>query len=530
MPLAKIFVIVLGFFVAWSVAKPPMQAADEFSHTARVESIPDNLWFSSGETLTAPSDRVNPYINSSRLRELPFHPERHLSNLEINALKGYEWGNSAAPVTIISQSHSYATAYFAPEYFLGRLLTTTFKLAPFESNWAYRFVSCLFCSALFTLFIVLLKSTFPKYWAPMAVLSMVNPQIGFTLSAIHPDAVFTPASLITGLLAYRACIGIGSIVQLPILALSALLAVFSKPLGIPMILALISAALLFAILFKEHRKNSLLAAASLIIALVIAQLAFFLWVKLEIYGVPLHLDIWGYLAALPEKPRLWFRQFFGSVGWLDTNLGTTWHLAMLCCLGINLLLGALHSLRAKDSKAWLYFGVFATTFIAGLLVGEFKYLDRAGYSIQGRYLFPVLPLLALAMVHNFNLVKRLSVAFILIYTAAYYNLSVHRYFASGWHGWLHNLPFWRSNNISVTLPVQTSTELNGTTPPGVLTEGPMLTYNITSSTTPAIKLKSEPAPYLTEMLELPQQNTWRISLLYRSAEEANNAAKSIITE
>lgn len=525
----RVFVVILVFFTAWSVAKPPMQAADEFSHTARVETIPDNLWFSHGERLHGPADRVNPYINSARLRELPFHPDRKLSDLEIAALKEYEWGKEGSVVEVLTVSHSYAPGYFGPEYIIGRTVTEALSLAPFESNWVYRFVSCLFCSALFTYFVLLLRTTFPKYWIPMSVLCVVNPQIGFTLSSIHPDSLFTPAAAITSLLAYRSCLGLGSFPNFK-LAIFATMAIFAKPLGTPMCLALVATTVFFGAIFKAARANSIRCATALFSALIISQLTYFAWVKLEIYGIPISLNVWEYISVLPDKPRIWFKQFFGAVGWLDTSINSPWHEILLVCLAVNFILAALHAVKTKEIRPWMYFGVLGVIFITGLLVGEFRYLEKAGYSIQGRYLFPLLPLVALIMVHNVQTIRRASILFLVVYCLAYYNYSVHRYFMTGWQGWEHNLPFWRANEISIAKPIQVAPLASGTAPKDMYTEGPMISFQMTSSTEPAIRVNSTPNPKLTELLQLPQPDLWRISILYSSQSDALSAAKNLVSE
>lgn len=525
----RIFFVILTYFVLWSVAKPPMQAADEFSHTARVESIPDNIWFASGEELYAPKNRVNPYINSVRLREQPFHPDRRLTDLEVSALKTYQWGEGADSEKIITLSHSYATAFFAPEYAAGHSISSLLQAQPFESNWIFRFFSSLFAALLFTYFTLLLKDTFPRHWVSMAVLTIVNPQLGFTLSSIHPDSVFTPAAAITALLAYRACNNIGRF-RFILLAFFALLAMFAKPLGIPVCIALVTTSILFGVFFRSNRKAAFSSAAYLIGAMLIAQLSYFLWVKLEIYGVPIRLNVWEYVEVLADKPRMWFRQFFGTVGWLDTAINAPWHGLLLACLALNALLAIWFALRNAMFKPWVFFLTFASIFIFGLLLGEFRYLEKAGYSVQGRYLFAILPLLALVMYHEVRSIRTISTLFVIVYSCAYYNHTIHRYFASGWYGWSLNLPFLRASQIDSVEPLSLSSNPIGSAPAGILVEGAMISYNLTSPVKPNITAYSSPPPIQTELLLLPEPNTWRVSLLYGSPAQALTAQGSLAIE
>ena len=112
------------------------------------------------------------------------------------------------------------------------------------------------------------------------------------------------------------------------------------------------------------------------------------------------------LLDIPAYER-WIKQGWGAFGWLDVRLPGFVYL-MLAGLTVALLAaGTIGFVRARHSRnlvVGVFFGLVALTLMAGLHWIDFRLATDQGLPfIQGRYLLPLLPLLALCAVSALRL-------------------------------------------------------------------------------------------------------------------------------
>jgi hypothetical protein len=263
------------------------------------------------------------------------------------------------------------------------------------------------------------------------------PMTGFITGAVNPDAVHIPLSLATGVAWYRMLRDGDVRVAAHALLLGALL---TKPPGVTLLLALLIVVPVGHWLGWWSRQHATAAWRSLLLTGGIAYAAYYVWSPPAPPGpTPVGLTFRDGVEAVVDRMPGLVVSFWGKFGYLDYRLPYAWY-ALVSLPTFAGLVTVLRRPRAIPTITWyalLLFAVYATLLVAVqvLLVGSI------GLVLQGRYFLPAglaVPLLALAAG---RWPARAQLALVAVGVAWAWHLSVMRYYADGWAGWLASLPW-----------------------------------------------------------------------------------------
>jgi 4-amino-4-deoxy-L-arabinose transferase-like glycosyltransferase len=120
----------------------------------------------------------------------------------------------------------------------------------------------------------------------------------------------------------------------------------------------------------------------------------------------------GNVPAIPKLPAydIWIKTGWAAFGWLEVRF-PDWVYAVLAVVTVGLLAGGAAVLIRRRRRADLplvaFFAVVALCLLAGLHWIEYRTIDTEGRIFnQGRYLLPLLPLLAVAAAASLTLLPR----------------------------------------------------------------------------------------------------------------------------
>ncbi len=135
---------------------------------------------------------------------------------------------------------------------------------------------------------------------------------------------------------------------------------------------------------------------------------------------------------------LW-RMYWGELGWLDYHAALGWYSLVAAMAALNLACAVLRP--ASCGAAGWYLGLSWLAFAAVTVAGEFWYLREAGYTFQGRYLFPAAIGLGSLLCHSVPLARYGLVAAVAALNLALVHETILRYFIDRWAGLWQSLPF-----------------------------------------------------------------------------------------
>ena len=146
-----------------------------------------------------------------------------------------------------------------------------------------------------------------------------------------------------------------------------------------------------------------------------------------------------YLATRWQDVADIWRSYWGQLGWLDYRAADGWYWLVLALALVNLACQVWRP-KAPARLAW-YLGAIWIVFFAGAFAAEYRYLAQAGYTFQGRYLFPAGLGLGALLLHRVREARLALLAGVLVLNLALVRETVHRYYVDGWRGAVHALPF-----------------------------------------------------------------------------------------
>jgi hypothetical protein len=442
-------------FGAWAVIRPPLQSPDETDHFARVLSMARQPWLVFGEEVRLPARLLTPFVLRGNepvgARKLMFDGEAQLTSTEVTDLKRSALDFTAADDDhILSHAWAYPPTYYLPVFLVGRTLTSVLALSPYDAFYTYRLASAALSAALWVLVARVLGRvlTMPGDRRLAFLLMVSTPQVTFLASSLNADAAMLPLSVLATLLVWDlARNGRGHFATFVALLALAL----SKPAAIVVILSLTATLILTTAVRRvlrgrlrdicPHLPAGLDATLACVRTMALAYVVYYGWVSPHLLGVPLDLSPIAYLELLSRRASLLWAGFWGHPGWLDYRLEWGWYAA----LGLLSLMNAGYYLADHSRRygAFAWFAIISAVSLgAALLIAEYLAASRVGLTLQGRYLLPALPALAVLLMHRGQAVRLGLVALVIVCHLVLVDLTARRYYVDDWRGVVAALPYY----------------------------------------------------------------------------------------
>ena len=441
--LAALFVAVFASFLVWALVKPIFQAPDEFAHLTKALSVPAQPWVSPSFKVEVHEHLYNPLLDYPYLHKVPFHPKRKLPAKTIDDLQATPWSRRGDWSTEPHRTTSfiYPNLYFGAVFALGQGATELFRLSPYDSIFAYRIASAALSAGLWTAVFVALRRLGRHRTAVFALL-LLQPMLDFMSSSIHPDALALPLSALVAITAYDA-IFLGRGLGVAAACLLALLFAKSNAVVVFPVLATLAAAVwgLGRAGLTELRVHWRNAAILVLGCFALFHLSFYHWSPMVILWYGFEESLLSYLNHLVFRIPGFFIGYWGAFGWLDYT-APRW--VYLVILGLLLANAAAFgwSWRERDGDprhVWLL--AFSALYAAALVAAEFVYVPRAGYALQGRHFLPAALGLLVVVCHPTAWLRRVFVAFLVVFNVYCLKLTVDRYYDGDWTLVARALPF-----------------------------------------------------------------------------------------
>jgi hypothetical protein len=269
--------------------------------------------------------------------------------------------------------------------------------------------------------------------ALVLVLTLATPMLAFISSAVNPDAPSDALSALAVVLAWRALsLGAGRAAFAGALLAAALV----KPAGLQLAAVLSAVAVLLALAGLVERRRALLLVAACVGVVFAAFAVFYAWQPQRFLGGALANDTLAVYAARrwADVPALW-RSYWGTLGWLDYYAPTGWYVAITALVAVNAGCLAWRPVRPV-APAW-YLGALWLIFVASAFAAEFRFLPQAGYTLQGRYIFPAALGLGAVLLHEVRAARIALVAAVVLLNLVLMRETTRRYYADGWRGAVH---------------------------------------------------------------------------------------------
>jgi hypothetical protein len=451
--------VLFVYLSCWALLRPPFQTPDEPQHHLRTASILLHPWFADPSRFALDARYVSPltFREPRPIAKLPFYPNERLTAAEIAQVKATPWNREWVLEPFERIYASYPTLFYLSLFAIAQPITEWLDLTPYQSSFAYRFVTAGLAALLWTAVYAMLRQTTETRsvagW--IVALIVLNPMVAFMSSGLNPDAMSIPLSTLAILAVWRVLShGIHRGRALAWLLAAALI----KPSAGALFIGLASG---IAVLWLARRRQPASSAASvsapapkpvvaehagpalLVVfqAAIIAAWSFYLWSPL------LFADQQGSHASLREYVITRIRridiiaiELWGRLGWLDYQIANGWYVLLYVLVMINV---ACVWWRPRRPLAFAAFaGAVFVAFAMMTLAGEFAYLTQAGYTLQGRYFLPaVLGLIAPVLWHRVPPARYALLAGLIVVNLLLAQRTVTRYYEDDWTGVRQALPF-----------------------------------------------------------------------------------------
>ena len=431
-----------AYFGAWALLRPPLQSPDEPQHLLKTGSVLRQPWVSPPGRFVLDARYVNPLALETppELDKLFFRPVNTMTGPDIARARSHPWLDRARPLADYERAiASYPTPYYLVLFGLSEPITRQFGLTPYQATYAARLVSALLAALLWAVVWSALRgmSDLGVPPGPVFALVVMNPMLAFMSSAVNPDAVNNPLCALALLQVWRvAATGRGRTAAV----VSLLAALLTKPAGLQLVPVLAAVIGALTLMRRIDRRRAATAVALVAGAGLVAVLAFYLWSPPRFLGAGPSPDSWRqYLAVRTGLAGLAWRMYWGQLGWLDYAAANVWYWLIGLMVLANVLSVVLRPLRGY-AIGW-YLGLSWLAFAIVTLAGEYWYLDSAGYTFQGRYVFPAALGAGALFFHRVPLARHGLLAALVALNLALVHQTVLRYYADRWIGLWQAMPF-----------------------------------------------------------------------------------------
>jgi hypothetical protein len=441
--------LLVAYFGAWALLRPPLQTPDEPQHLLKATSIRRQPWVGPKGRFALDPRHLNPLglDVSPGINKLYFKSFNAMSAADIAEAKSVKWLDPQRHLPDYERAiASYPTPYYLAVFAGAEPITKALGLTPYQATYAYRLVSVALVATLWALVwsvLIRIPELSPLAGAIFAV-TVLNPMLTYMSSAVNPDAVNNPLCALALLLAWqfvrrgdRPLPDVRPLLTLFVVLLAAML---TKPAGLQLVPTL---GAVFGVLIVARAIRPRPAAVAFTIAAlaaVVAVAVFYLWSPPRLLGVGPSQDSFGVFLRTRFADLEWlWRMYWGELGWLDYHAPLGWYSLVAAMAALNLACVAIRP--APCGAAGWYLGLSWLAFAAVTVAGEFWYLREAGYVFQGRYLFPAAIGIGAILCHSVPLARYGLVAAVAALNLTLVHETVARYFIDRWTGLWQSLPF-----------------------------------------------------------------------------------------
>jgi hypothetical protein len=427
---------------SWALIIPPYQVADEVQHAIRTTSVTLQPWVAGGDHFLVDQQRTNPIARSpgGELGRLFFRGDRYLTAADVATLKGRAWGEQPLVSGTVREQWagaSYPTLYHLAVFALAQPLTAVLHLTPYQSTYVYRLASVFLAGLLWGLAFRAMSGEMGRDAAVrVLVLLLAIPTLAFTSAGLNPDAVVFPLATLAILASLRLLrTGTGVIAAAGWLLATA----WTKPSGLVLTVAIGAAAIGVWLVGGAERRRIQLLVGAVAFSLLVSWLGFYAWSPPKFLGGgPVQSSTLGWLEMVVRRIPIFWKMFWGWLGWLDYTLPALWYALLVPLVAANAAFAVGGLVRRRLE---LFMPLVLGAFIAMVVVGEWVYLARTGYNIQGRHFLPAAIGLSPLVRHERRSVAFALLAFLVLMQAAFIRETVIRYYGGDLATLLAALPF-----------------------------------------------------------------------------------------
>jgi hypothetical protein len=426
----------------WALIIPPYQVGDEVQHAMRTTSVPVQPWVAGGDHFVVDQHYTNPIARNPgpELGRLFFRGDRYLSAADIATLRRRAWGEQPLVSGAVRErwaGASYPTLYHLAVFALAQPLTAALHVTPYQSTYVYRLASVFLTGLLWGLaFRAMSGEMGPDAAVRVLVLLLAIPMLAFASAGVNPDAVVFPLATLAILASFRLLrTGTGVIAAAGWLLATA----WTKPSGLVLGVAIGVAAIGVWLVGGTERRRSQLLLGVVAFSVFVSWLGFYAWSPPKFLGGgPAQSSTLGWMEMVVRRIPYFWKSFWGWLGWLDYTLPAIWY-ALLVPLVVANAAFAVGGLVRRRLE--LFMPLLLGAFIAMVVVGEWVYLARTGYNIQGRHFLPAAIGLSPLVRHERRSVAFALLAFLVLMQAAFIRETVIRYYGGDLATLLAALPF-----------------------------------------------------------------------------------------
>jgi predicted membrane protein DUF2142 len=436
--------LVFAWLACWALLRPPLQSPDEPQHLLKASSVRLQPWFNAVADRFVPDRRyASPLAleTPALLDKLFFKPFNALAISEIDVLRASPWYAPDGPPLAPYQKAiaTYPQVYYWAVFAAAEPVVRTLGLGPWDATYVYRLASCAIVAALWGLVWHAARPPLVDAGdrAAIVALLLLTPMFAFISSAINPDAVNAPLCALAIVGAWRILTeGRGQAA----FAASLFAAAMTKPSGLQLAAVLGAVAAGLAVAGTVERRRAAIVCGLAVAACVAAFAVFYAWQPPRFLAGGPSADTLGvYLTKRWDSAAYVWQSFWGRLGWLEYTAPAGWHWLVFALVLANL--GCLvWQPKAPVRLAW-YLGMVWIVFFVSAFAAEYRYLAQAGYTFQGRYLFPAGIGLGALLLHRVRPARVALLAGVVVLNVVLVRETVRRYYVDGWRGAVHALPF-----------------------------------------------------------------------------------------
>ena len=431
---------VFAYLAVWALLRPPLQSPDEPQHLMKANAVRLQPWLNAvPDRFEHDRGRVNPLAlaTPATLDKLFFNPYNALTIGEIDQLREVTWlPVDSPPLPPYERAvATYPQVYYWAVHLLAEPVIAGFGLGPWAASYAYRLATCALAAVLWALVWRALAGAglAAADAALVLALALATPMLAFISSAVNPDAVNDALSALAVGLAWRALsLGAGR----GAFAVTLLAAALTKPSGLQLAAVLSVVGVLLALVGLVDRRRAVGLVAACVAVVAVAFALFYAWQPQRFLGgVPTQDTLAVYATRRwADVPALW-RSYWGTLGWLDYSAPAGWYVAIAALVAVNAGCLAWRPVRPV-APAW-YLASLWLVFVASAFAAEFRFLPHAGYTLQGRYIFPAALGLGAVLLHEVRAARIALVVAVVVLNLVLMRETVRRYYADGFRGAVH---------------------------------------------------------------------------------------------
>lgn len=426
----------------WALIIPPYQVGDEVQHAMRATSVTLHPWVAGGDHFLVDQHYTNPIARNPgpELGRLFFRGDRYLSITDVVTLKRRAWGELPIVGGAVREywaGASYPTLYHLSVFALAQPVTAALHLTPYQSTYIYRFASVCLASLLWGLaFRAMRRELGHAAAVRLLVLLLSIPTLVFTSAGVNPDAVVFPLATLAVLGNVRLLrTGMGAVAATGWLLVTA----WTKPSGLVLAHAVGVAAIGVWLIGGVDRRSVLRLLAVVTLALVVSWITFYAWSPPRfLAGGPAEASPGAWLLTVVGRLATFWKMFWGWLGWLDYTLPPLWYKLLVPLVLLNTAL-AIPGLARR--RLDLFMPAVLCAYILTVVAGEWVYLSRTGYNIQGRHFLPAAIGLSPLVCHERRAASFALLAFLVLMQAAFIRETVMRYYGGDLATLVAALPF-----------------------------------------------------------------------------------------